>query len=126
LIYHSTNHYLARAGYWKPPVSVPEDVIDSFRVGFRLPSFLAGIVTLAEAWLELGERDAVHRGVELFEATDASGLATDLSQATLCVVRAQLERAHGRPATQYLADARGWLARVGAPWWERRIAALQD
>jgi class 3 adenylate cyclase/tetratricopeptide (TPR) repeat protein len=108
----------AEAGLETFPLPDVESRLASFRLAHGGPSWLAGVMTLVEAWLRAGDEAAAERALGAMRERLRDGNPSRLALATEAVLRARLELDRGA-----LADAAREAGRVleltGAPWWRR-------
>jgi class 3 adenylate cyclase/tetratricopeptide (TPR) repeat protein len=126
----ATAAYLHFAAIGLQPPFVPdvEERLASFDLDHAGPSWLAGVETLVDVWLDSGNHDAVMLALDRMRARLDRGRASSLARATEALLRARLLLARGENPDAAGAAERA-LAALGdrAPWWRAKaIRALEQ
>jgi class 3 adenylate cyclase/tetratricopeptide (TPR) repeat protein len=109
--------HFAAAGLEPHFVPDVEERLASFDLDHAGPSWLAGIETLVDVWLESGDEDSVLLVLDRMRARLASERSTALARATEALLRARLLLARGENGDSARAGERA-LEELGdnAPW----------
>jgi class 3 adenylate cyclase/tetratricopeptide (TPR) repeat protein len=115
--------HFAASGLWPPFVPDVEERLPCFDMDQGGPSWLAGVETVVDAWLDAGELDGAEQALDRMRTRLARGDATHLALATEALLRARLLLARGGVGAA--AEAERALAETTgrAPWW--RVKAIR-
>jgi class 3 adenylate cyclase len=115
---------LVNRGLREPFVPDVEERLPSFELRYSSPSWLAGLETVFDSWLNAGELDGAGRALErMTTAAARDGVAT-LGRATCALFTAKLLAARGDDPSAEAARALAGFRESRAPWWIAKALRL--
>jgi class 3 adenylate cyclase len=115
---------VAHAGLGEPFVPDVDERIRSFRLPYATPSWLAGLETVFDSWLEAGELDGAARALEAMRESAEDPPAATLRRAAYRLLCARLSAVRGEDPAGEARRALEGFRESAAPWWIAKALRL--
>jgi tetratricopeptide (TPR) repeat protein len=108
---------IASRGLREPFFPDVEERLESFRLRYSSPSWLAALEAVVNAWLDAGELDGAGRALDRLETSAADPAMATLGRSAYRLLRAKWLAASGEDASAEATHALAGFREVRAPWW---------
>ena len=117
---------LVNRGLREPFVPDVEERLASFELRYSSPSWLAGLETVFDCWLEAGELQGAGRALDRMKAPAGRDGGTTLGRATCALFAAKLLAARREDPAEQAARALAGFRESRAPWWISKALKLLE
>ena len=115
---------LVNRGLREPFLPAVEERLPSFALRYSSPSWLAGLETVFDAWLQADELESASRALDNMAPTAAKPGVATLGLATHTLFSAKLLAAQGSDPSEKAIQALAGYRKSRAPWWIAKTLTL--